>query len=176
MCSDDKHVETHGRACNENDRACNENEHASNKTGWKQKIKKFFTSDLDIKNESNQKVAAAIAVGVMVGILPIWGFQMAVGIAIAQMFGLNRLVVLATSNVSMPPLIVGVLYGSYQCGRLIFRSAPSISMDNISLDSMLESGMCYIVGAVIFAIISAAIVYTISFLLLHLLRRKTQQP
>lgn len=169
MCSDDKHVETHGRACNENDRACDE-------SGWKQKIKKFFTSDLDIKNESNQKVAAAIAVGVLVGILPIWGFQMAVGVAIAQMFGLNRLVVLATSNVSMPPLIVGVLYGSYQCGRLIFRSAPSISMDNISLDSMLESGMCYIVGAVIFAIFSAAIVYTISFLLLHLLRRKTQQP
>lgn len=169
MCSDDKNVETQ-------EHACDENEHASNKNGWKQKIKKFFTSDLDIKNESNQKVAAAIAVGVMVGILPIWGFQMAVGIAIAQMFGLNRLVVLATSNVSMPPLIVGVLYGSYQCGRLIFRSAPSISMDNISLDSMLESGMCYIVGAVIFAIFSAAIVYTISFLLLHLLRRKTQQP
>ncbi|MCQ2191056.1 MAG: DUF2062 domain-containing protein [Paludibacteraceae bacterium] len=169
MCSDDKHVETHESVCNENDRACNE-------SGWKQKIKKFFTSDFNIKDESNQKVAAAIAIGVLVGILPIWGFQMAVGVALAQFFGLNRLVVLATSNVSVPPMIVGVLYGSYQCGRIFFQDAPSISMDNISLDMMLESGMCYIVGAVIFAIISAAIVYIISFLLLHLLRRKTQQP
>lgn len=149
-------------------------EHVS--SGWKQKLKTFLTSDFNIRNESNQKVAAAIAVGVLVGILPIWGFQIAVGVTLAQILGLNRLVVLATSNISMPPMIVGVLYGSYQCGRLIFRSAPSISMDNMSLDVMLESGMCYIVGAVIFAIISAAIVYIISFLLLHLLRRKTQQP
>lgn len=169
MCSDNKHVEMHESACNENDRACKE-------SGWKHKIKKFFTSDFNIKDESNQKVAAAIAIGVLVGILPIWGFQMAVGVALAQFFGLNRLVVLATSNVSVPPMIVGVLYGSYQCGRIFFQDAPSISMDNISLDMMLESGMCYIMGAVIFAIISAAIVYIISFLLLHLLRRKTQQP
>lgn len=145
------------------------------KPTWKQKLKRFLTSDFDIKNESNQKVAAAIAVGVLVAILPIWGFQMMVGVAIAQFLGLNRLVVLAASNVSLPPMIVGVLYGSYQCGRLFFPDAPSISMDNITLDTMLSSGLCYVVGAIIFAIFSAAIVYIISFLLLHLLRRKTQQ-
>lgn len=161
MCSD-KDVETHEHVCNEN--------------GWKQRLKNFFTSDFKIQQESNQKVAMAIAVGVLVGILPIWGFQMVVGVAIAQFFGLNRLVVLASSNISLPPIIVGILYGSYQCGRVFFRDVPEISMDNISLDLMLSSGMCYIVGAVIFAIISAAIVYVISFLLLHLLRRKTQQP
>ncbi|MEE1083500.1 MAG: DUF2062 domain-containing protein [Paludibacteraceae bacterium] len=142
---------------------------------WKQRLKKFLTSDFDIKHESNEKVAAAIAVGVLVGILPVWGFQMMVGVAIAQFFGLNRLVVLATSNISLPPMIVGILYGSYLCGSLIFDDAPSISMDGISLDIMLASGKCYFVGAIILAIISAVIAYIISFLLLHLLRRKTQQ-
>lgn len=142
---------------------------------WKQRLKKFLTSDFNIKHESNEKVAAAIAVGVLVGILPIWGFQMMVGVAIAQFFGLNRLVVLATSNISLPPMIVGVLYGSYLCGCLIFDDAPSISMDGITLEIMLASGMCYFVGAIILAIISAVIAYIISFLLLHLLRRKTQQ-
>lgn len=142
---------------------------------WKQRLKKFLTSDFDIKHESNEKVAAAIAVGVLVGILPVWGFQMMVGVAIAQFFGLNRLVVLAMSNISLPPMIVGILYGSYLCGSLIFDDAPSISMDGISLDIMLASGKCYFVGAIILAIISAVIAYIISFLLLHLLRRKTQQ-
>ena len=142
---------------------------------WKQRLKKFLTSDFDIKHESNEKVAAAIAVGVLVGILPVWGFQMMVGVAIAQFFGLNRLVVLATSNISLPPMIVGILYGSYLCGSLIFDDAPSISMEGISLDIMLASGKCYFVGAIILAIISAVIAYIISFLLLHLLRRKTQQ-
>lgn len=142
---------------------------------WKQRLKKFLTSDFDIKHESNEKVAAAIAVGVLVGILPVWGFQMMAGVAIAQFFGLNRLVVLATSNISLPPMIVGILYGSYLCGSLIFDDAPSISMDGISLDIMLASGKCYFVGAIILAIISAVIAYIISFLLLHLLRRKTQQ-
>ncbi len=173
MCSDNK-VETNERVCNDGDIEMNES--ASQSIGWKQKLKNFITSDFKIQNESNQKVAAAIAVGVLVGILPIWGFQMMVGVALAQFLGLNRLVVLATSNVSLPPMIVGILYGSYQCGRIFFRDAPSISIDNISLDMMLSCGMCYIIGAVIFAIISAVIVYIISFLLLHLLRRKTQLP
>ena len=159
--------------CAENEN--NTGQESTPKPTWKQRLKKFLTSDFDIKHESNEKVAAAIAVGVLVGILPIWGFQMMVGVAIAQFFGLNRLVVLATSNISLPPMIVGVLYGSYLCGCLIFEDAPSISMDNISLDIMLTSGMCYFVGAIIFAIISAVIAYIISFLLLHLLRRKTQQ-
>ena len=153
----------------------NTSQEAVPKLTWKQRLKKFLTSDFDIKHESNEKVAAAIAVGVLVGILPIWGFQMMVGVAIAQFFGLNRLVVLATSNISLPPMIVGVLYGSYLCGCLIFEDVPSITMDNISMDIMLASGMCYFVGAIIFAIISAVIAYIISFLLLHLLRRKTQQ-
>lgn len=153
----------------------NTSQEAVPKLTWKQRLKKFLTSDFDIKHESNEKVAAAIAVGVLVGILPIWGFQMMVGVAIAQFFGLNRLVVLATSNISLPPMIVGVLYGSYLCGCLIFEDVPSITMDKISMDIMLASGMCYFVGAIIFAIISAVIAYIISFLLLHLLRRKTQQ-
>ena len=147
----------------------------ASKLTWKQKLKNFLTSEFKIKHESNEKVAAAVAVGVLVGILPIWGFQMMVGVAIAQFFGLNRLVVLATSNISLPPMIVGVLYGSYLCGCLVFNDVPEASMDNISLDMMLSSGKCYFVGAIILAIISAAIAYIISFLLLHLLRRKTQQ-
>jgi uncharacterized protein (DUF2062 family) len=159
--------------CAENDQ--NSNQETTQKLTWKQRLKKFLTSDFDIKHESNEKVAAAIAVGVLVGILPIWGFQMMVGVAIAQFFGLNRLVVLATSNISLPPMIVGILYGSYLCGSLIFDDVPSISMDGISLEIMLASGKCYFVGAIILAIISAVIAYIISFLLLHLLRRKTQQ-
>ena len=157
----------------ENDQ--NTSQETTRKLTWKQRLKNFLTSDFKIKHESNEKVAAAIAVGVLVGILPVWGFQMMVGVAIAQFFGLNRLVVLATSNISLPPMIVGILYGSYLCGSLIFDDAPSISMDGISLDLMLASGKCYFVGAIILAIISAVIAYIISFLLLHLLRRKTQQ-
>ena len=157
----------------ENDQ--NTSQETTRKLTWKQRLKNFLTSDFKIKHESNEKVAAAIAVGVLVGILPVWGFQMMVGVAIAQFFGLNRLVVLATSNISLPPMIVGILYGSYLCGSLIFDDAPSISMDGISLDIMLASGKCYFVGAIILAIISAVIAYIISFLLLHLLRRKTQQ-
>lgn len=157
----------------ENDQ--NTSQETTRKLTWKQRLKNFLTSDFKIKHESNEKVAAAIAVGVLVGILPVWGFQMMVGIAIAQFFGLNRLVVLATSNISLPPMIVGILYGSYLCGSLIFDDVPSISMDGISLEIMLASGKCYFVGAIILAIISAVIAYIISFLLLHLLRRKTQQ-
>lgn len=157
----------------ENDQ--NTSQETTRKLTWKQRLKNFLTSDFKIKHESNEKVAAAIAVGVLVGILPVWGFQMMVGVAIAQFFGLNRLVVLATSNISLPPMIVGILYGSYLCGSLIFDDVPSISMEGISLDIMLASGKCYFVGAIILAIISAVIAYIISFLLLHLLRRKTQQ-
>ena len=101
----------------ENDQ--NTSQETTRKLTWKQRLKNFLTSDFKIKHESNEKVAAAIAVGVLVGILPVWGFQMMVGIAIAQFFGLNRLVVLATSNISLPPMIVGILYGSYLCGSLI---------------------------------------------------------
>ncbi|MCQ2188660.1 MAG: DUF2062 domain-containing protein [Paludibacteraceae bacterium] len=149
---------------------------SGNENGWKQRLKNFFTSDFNIRKESNARVASAVMIGVLVAILPIWGFQMMAGVALAQIFRLNRLVVLAASNISMPPMLFGILYASYECGRVLFPDEEPMSLGKITVDSALQSGACYLVGAIIFAIISAVIAYIISFLLLHLLRRKTQLP
>ncbi len=159
--------------CSEDNQNVRKEEEAPKST-LKQKIKNFLTSDFNIKKESNARVASAITIGVLVGILPIWGFQMMAGVALAQIFRLNKLVVLAASNISMPPMLFGILYASMECGRFLFPDEEPLSISNITVDSALKSGACYLVGAIIFAIFSAFIAYIISFLLLHLLRRKTQ--
>lgn len=85
----------------------------------KNKFTKVVKEQIMLHNENPMKVSTAIGFGVFMGITPIWGFQMLVAALLAHFFRLNKIIVLAFSNISLPPAIPIIVYLSYATGGLV---------------------------------------------------------
>ena len=55
--------------------------------------------------ESNISKALSIAFGFFIGIMPLFGFQLLIGIPLAIFLRLNKVLVLVFSHISIPPMI-----------------------------------------------------------------------
>ena len=68
--------------------------------------------------ESNGMKALSIGFGFFMGIVPLWGFQLLIGIPLAVLFRMNKVLFIAAANISIPPMIPFIIYGSFLCGQL----------------------------------------------------------
>jgi len=140
----------------------------------KKKAKQMFVEQLLNFNQSDQLKAASIGLGVCVGILPIWGFQLLVGLFFAAIFKLNKPLVIVCSHISIPPMIPLVVFLSYKSGEYwMGNKTVSIAYSNhISLTSIRQHMEQYIYGSITLATIAGITVGLIAFILLKLFNRK----
>ena len=89
----------------------------------KMSFREFFEKHIFDTNESNRVKAISAGFGIFMGIIPIWGYQMALAIILAIYFKLNKAIVLVTAQISLPPMIPFILYGSYLTGNLMLGNA-----------------------------------------------------
>lgn len=85
----------------------------------KKGLKQFFLEDFLHNQDSPQKKALSIALGVFLGLSPLWGFHSIVVIFLAVILKLNKVIAFAFSNISFPPFIPFVLLLSLQTGNWI---------------------------------------------------------
>jgi len=123
-------------------------------------------------DESNLIKALSIGFGVFMGIFPIWGFQLLVGILLAILFKLNKVLFVTSANISLPPMIPFIIYFSYLFGSPFFENTIQLNaIENITLSDIHLNFMQYFVGAVIFATVAAIVAFLVSFVLLKLIRK-----
>ncbi len=103
--------------------------------------------------ESASRLASAIALGVAMSVMPIWGFQMLAAVGLAHVFKLNKVVVVAFSNVSLPPFIPFILYASLSIGGMVTGLPVSLVPDLSSVEEIGSSFVAYATGAVIFGLL-----------------------
>ncbi len=74
-----------------------------------------------LKNEqaSPTRLGVAVGLGVLLGCSPLYGFQMLLGVVLAQVFKLNKLGVLAGAQISTPPFTPLVVIASIQLGHFL---------------------------------------------------------
>ncbi|AWK03710.1 DUF2062 domain-containing protein [Flavobacterium crocinum] len=141
----------------------------------KKGFKKFFLEDILESSDSNFKKSAAIALGIFIGLSPFWGFQTILLFSLAALFRLNKVIAFLTSNVSFPPFIPFIIYGSLKIGSLfVSADAPLVLDSSITLDDIQKNATQYIVGSLILATVSALSVGLISYLLLTAFSSKKQ--
>lgn len=139
----------------------------------KKGFKKFFLEDILESNDSNFKKSAAIALGIFIGLSPFWGFQTILLFTFATIFRLNKVIAYLTSNVSFPPFIPFIIYGSLKVGSFFVSSdAPLILDSSMTFDDIQKNAAQYIVGSLILATVSALSVGLISYLLLTAFSKK----
>jgi len=138
---------------------------------FKSIIKNILSKD----SETPNKVASAMGLGIFMGIVPIWGFQMLVAGSLAHVFKLNKTLVILVANISIPPMVPVLIYLSYQTGFFLYNGNFD-SLENISniITQLSDNGifnsfkvlgeglLFYVVGSVIFATISGILLWTIT--------------
>lgn len=135
-------------------------------------IKKFIDRHIIHSADSNLRMAAAMGWGIFCGILPIWGYQMVVAGFSAHFLKLNKVVAITFSNISIPPMIPFILYGSMVTGAWLLGMENIFSIENVSLDNVFESLTQYLLGSCVLAFLSGLLVFLISFLIMVLCKRK----
>lgn len=126
--------------------------------------------------ETNHTKALSLGFGVFMGIVPIWGFQLAVGIPLAILFRMNKALFILAANISIPPIMFIIMALSVATGKLVLgMDALLPDFRNISLEMVKQEGAAFFLGGSILAVVSGAAVYLLSLLFLSLTRRRASK-
>jgi len=137
-------------------------------------IKRFFNENILYSTDSPAKKAFSIALGVFIGVSPFWGFQTIMVLALAAILRLNKLISFTFSNISIPPMIPFIIYGSLKMGSWVLNTNNSIEYDNISSDfNFLLSLEEYIIGSFVLAFLSAILFGITGFIIFKIIRKKS---
>ena len=122
----------------------------------KKGFKRFIVEDLIRHQDSSKKKALSIALGVFIGLSPLWGFQTIIVLFLALLFRLNKFISFSFSNISFPPLMPFVILISFKVGDLFFGTETNYSIDSIKENFQLTNHLkTYLVGSVIFSTLAA---------------------
>ncbi len=136
-------------------------------------IKRFFAEDLLGSNDSPEKKAKSIALGVFIGLSPLWGLQTLLVLFLAVFFKLNKGIAFAFSNVSLPPFIPFIVLISLQTGALLLGEEKSFSLEDFNGDfELLKSLKTYIVGSFVFAFGASILSGGLGYITLKLFQKK----
>jgi uncharacterized protein (DUF2062 family) len=124
-------------------------------------------------HESDQLKATSVGFGIFMGIVPIWGFQLAIGIPLAFLFRMNKALFILAANISIPPMIPLILFLSHSTGRIWMGQAAShLSFTkDITLATLQNSFLQYVWGAITLAVVAGFVVGLITFFALKLFRK-----
>ncbi len=123
--------------------------------------------------ESNFSKALSLGFGVFMGIVPLWGFQLLIGIPLSVLFRMNKVLFITAANISLPPMIPLIIYASLLVGQLFIDGAVnSEKILEFTTDSISENLQQYLIGAVLLALIAFFSVFSVSFILLKLFRKE----
>jgi glycosyltransferase involved in cell wall biosynthesis len=142
----------------------------------KQKWKEVFVDELFDPSQSILRKSVSVALGIFMGILPVWGFQLVIAIFLALLLRLNKGLVIVFANISIPPMIPLIIYSSYRLGAFWMpENAQLISLTKtLSLSAIRYNFKQYLIGSISLAVVAGFIAGLITYLLLHLLGRKKQ--
>lgn len=146
------------------------------RTFQKKGFKRFFLEDLLHSEDSKLKKSLSVALGVFIGISPIWGFHTVTVLFLAFAFRLNKLIAFAFSNVSLPPFIPFIVYASLALGGFILGKTDNENFEWNNFESYQEYISLhlteYLLGSIVLSIICSSIFGLGSYLLLSLRKKK----
>jgi uncharacterized protein (DUF2062 family) len=133
-------------------------------------IKKFIKKNFFNEDEPIQKKAASVGLGVFMGIFPVWGFQMLLCGVLAHFLKLNKAIAILSSNISSPPILPFIIYGSYKMGELMMSDDKITDLDWALIKAeptkfIVDSSVQYLLGSSLLALTAALGAALLAFIL-----------
>tara|TARA_B110000495_G_C23009367_1_gene596832 strand:+ start:373 stop:1554 length:1182 start_codon:yes stop_codon:yes gene_type:complete len=122
--------------------------------------------------ESNLRKSVSIGYGVFMGIMPLFGFQLLIGIPVAIFLKLNKVLSITAAHISIPPMIPLIIYLSYKTGALfVSNSIEFTSWEELTLESIHLNFMQYFIGGWLLAFSTSLIAFSLSCIFLLFFRK-----
>ena len=142
------------------------------KVAFSKSIKQHFYEQINNPEFSNLYLSLSVSLGVFMGIVPIWGYQMVTAIFLAYLLKLNKVIVIISANISIPPMIPVILFVSVKTGELVTGIETGINFHTeISFKTIKSLLMVYMTGSIVFATLFSILSGLISFLILAVFRK-----
>ncbi len=133
----------------------------------KKSFKRFIQEDVLQSDGTNRNKAFSIALGVFIGLSPVWGFQTFLAISLAVVFKLNKVLTFVSSNISFPPFIPFIIAGSLFIGAPFVDGKTNFLKHDLSFELVKDHLLQYIIGSMILATSVSAILGIGSYLFLN---------
>lgn len=138
-------------------------------------FKRFFIDNILNNSDSPIKKSISIALGIFIGIAPFWGFQTVLVLALASFFKLNKVIAFTFSNISIPPMIPFIIFGSMKLGSWVLGIEMKIDFENLTDNVDLFTNVKeYLIGSFMLATLSALFLGGLAFMTLNINYKKSE--
>ncbi|MEO6347117.1 MAG: DUF2062 domain-containing protein [Aquaticitalea sp.] len=139
----------------------------------KKGLKQFLVEDLLRHQDSPKKKALSIALGLFIGLSPLWGFHTIIVLFLAVFLRLNKVIAFVFSHVSLPPFIPLVLWMSLQTGNWVLGIDTHYELVGLLGNFDMEQNLkAYLIGSLTLSISSAIVFGTLGYVLFSLFDKK----
>ena len=118
----------------------------------KKSFKRFIKEDVLESDGSNRTKAFSVALGVLIGFSPFWGFHTLLTISLAVLFKLNKVLAFIASNVSIPPFIPFIIAASLFLGAPFVGGNSNIFSQELNFDLVKNNLLQYLIGSAILSV------------------------
>ena len=127
-------------------------------------------------NNTPRHIALGVAIGVFIGVTPLYGFHTVIVIIMAMLIPrTNKIAILIGSNISIPPTAPFISWGGYEIGRKIFgHKYPAIQwtyLKHFRYSDVKEILFPLFLGSFILGLILALCFYFITLILVERFRK-----
>lgn len=135
----------------------------------------FFREQVFNVNEPHHIKALSVALGICMGIMPVWGFQLVTAIFLSIVLKLNKALVIIAANISIPPLIPLIIFFSYKTGGIWMKNGGGnlALTGDLTFESVKSDFQQYLYGSITLAIALGILCGLLTWGLLTFFRKKT---
>ena len=142
----------------------------------KKGFRRFLHEEILGSDDSPEKKALSVALGLFIGLSPLWGFHTIIVIFLAIVLKLNKVIAFAFSNISLPPFIPFVFLASLTTGYWFLGEDSDVTLASVTDNfEVITSLKAYLVGSIILSFGAAVILGSLSYVCFYLFDTKKIQ-
>lgn len=142
----------------------------------KKGFKRFVKENLLESEGSNLVKAKSVALGVFIGLTPLWGFHTVAVLFLATTLRLNKVLSFMATHVSFPLFIPFIIFISMKVGAPFVGDTTDYSQETLDLAFAKAHLLQYLVGSIILAVSSALVLGTLTYVLLESTHKTPKKP
>ncbi|WP_245918528.1 DUF2062 domain-containing protein [Aurantibacter aestuarii] len=130
----------------------------------KKGLKQFIAEDVLYTQDAPKKKAFSVALGIFLGLSPLWGFHTVIVIFLAMLLKLNKVIAFISSNISLPPFIPLVLLLSMQVGNWVLGIKTYYTLETFTKNyDLFQNLKSYLIGSLVLSTSSALVFGLLSY-------------
>lgn len=135
-------------------------------------IKQFFIENVLQANDSNLVMAKSVALGIFIGMTPLYGLHTVLILFLAVVLKMNKAISYLATHISFPLFIPFIVFACLEVGGVFIENKTPLKFDeNMSIETVKNNLVQYLVGSFILGTILSIVLGVSTYFLLQVFRK-----